>query len=78
VGGLLIHGRDIRVMFGLRSHNLDIRWDGQNFIFTARGYGHGVGMPQYGADFLARQGYTFDEILDYYYSDIVIRRVKFE
>jgi stage II sporulation protein D len=78
VGGLTLHGRDIRAAFGLRSHNFDIRWDGGNFVFTARGHGHGVGLPQYGADFLARQGYTFDEILDRYYSDIVIRRVNFD
>jgi stage II sporulation protein D len=76
-GDLLLHGREIRTMFGLRSHNLDIGFGGSDFIFTARGYGHGVGLPQYGADFLARQGYTFDEILEYYYSDIVLRRVDF-
>ena len=77
-GSIMLHGRDIRTMFGLRSHNLDIRFDGQNFIFTASGHGHGVGLPQYGADFKARQGYTFDEILDHYYSGIVIRRVNFD
>jgi stage II sporulation protein D len=78
VGGIMLHGRDIRTLFGLRSHNFDIRRNGQNIVFTTYGHGHGVGLPQYGADFKARQGSTFDEILEYYFSDITIRRVNFD
>ena len=77
VAGIRLHGSDIRWMFGLRSHNLDIAYHAGYFIITARGHGHGVGMPQYGADYLARRGYSFYEILQHYYSGIEIKRVDF-
>ena len=77
VGGTELHGKDIRRLFGLRSHNIDIFHTGESFEFVAYGYGHGVGLSQYGADFLARQGYTFDEILDNYYSEISLKMVSF-
>ena len=40
--------------------------------FTVYGYGHRVGMSQYGADHLARQGYTWEQILHHYYTDVTI------
>lgn len=42
------------------------------FTFSGGGYGHGVGMSQYGAKFMAEEGYTYDEILDFYYTDTEI------
>ena len=42
---------------------------GDQFVFTVFGYGHGVGMSQYGAHFMAQEGYNFVEILNHYYSD---------
>ena len=77
VGGITIHGSRIRTMFNLRSHNLDITYHSGYFTFTSRGHGHGVGMPQYGANFLALQGYSFCEIIKHYYSGVEIRRVDF-
>jgi stage II sporulation protein D len=46
-----------------------ISWSvrGGNLAFQVKGYGHGAGMCQYGADGMARQGRTFQEILSYYY-----------
>lgn len=70
VGGVELHGLDLRETLGLRSHNFTLSWDGEVFRFTVCGYGHGVGLSQYGADYLARQGYTFDEILNHYYTGI--------
>ena len=78
VGGVELSGKDIREIFGLRSHNIDIETDGQNMNFYVYGYGHGVGLSQYGANHLAHQGYTFDEILDNYYSGVTIRQASFE
>ena len=78
VAGIRLHGSDIRWMFGLRSHNLDITYHAGYFILTARGHGHGVGMPQYGANYLALQGYSFYEILKHYYSGVEIKRVDFD
>jgi stage II sporulation protein D len=51
----------------LRSTLLSWTVRGQNAIFQVKGYGHGVGMCQYGADGMARQGRTFREILAHYY-----------
>lgn len=42
------------------------------FVFTGKGLGHGVGMSQYGANGMAQQGYTYDEILKYYYTGITV------
>lgn len=62
-----ITGRDVRKIFNLRSSNFDISYDNGNFIFTVYGYGHGVGLSQYGAQALAEQGFTYKEILNWYY-----------
>ena len=72
---LRVCGRDftgtrLRALLGLRSAAFDAAYDAgsASFVFSVRGYGHGVGMSQYGANALARQGYTFDEILAHYYT----------
>ena len=75
VGGVELHGADIRTALDLRSHNLDIAYTDAGFTFTTYGYGHGVGLSQYGADFLARQGLTFDEILHTYYPGVTIKQI---
>ena len=47
-----------------------------NIVYiTTRGYGHGVGLSQYGANEMAKLGYTYEEILKYYYKDIEINNV---
>ena len=51
----------------LPSTNFQVRKSGGNFIFRGRGYGHGVGMCQWGARGLAEAGRTWQEILEYYY-----------
>lgn len=58
---------DVRDMFSLKSADFDIKVKEDNIIFTCRGHGHFVGMSQYGADYMARQGSTYDEILAHYY-----------
>lgn len=62
--------RQVQNALSLRSDSFDVRKDGENYVFTSYGYGHGVGMSQYGADALASQGYDFYEILKYYYTGI--------
>jgi stage II sporulation protein D len=78
VGGVNMTGSELRSLFELRSHNLEIQTDDAGIHFTAFGYGHGVGLSQYGADYLARQGYTFDQILAHYYSGVSLKVVDFE
>ncbi len=72
VGGVMLSGLDIREALDLRSSAFEVRASGGNIIFTVKGYGHGVGLSQYGADYMARQGYNYEEILMHYYTDAVI------
>ena len=72
VGDATLAGTQVRQLFGLRSAAFDVTYRDGTFTFAVRGYGHGVGMSQHGADYLARQGYTYQEILAYYYTDVTI------
>lgn len=72
IGDTQLAGTRVRQLFGLRSAAFTVTCDGESFTFTVKGYGHGVGMSQYGADYLARQGYSYEEILRYYYTDITL------
>lgn len=69
-------GAEIRSAFSLRSSNFEVSYDGDLFTFTVYGYGHGVGMSQYGADCMAKQGSGFKEILTHYYSGCKIEKVS--
>lgn len=72
VGDTTLAGTRLRQLFGLRSAAFDVVYRDGSFTFSVRGYGHGVGMSQHGADYLARQGYTYKEILAYYYTDVTV------
>lgn len=69
-GGVTVPGVEIRNLLGLRSTLFSVGKTDSGYVFTCYGYGHGVGMSQYGADVLANQGYTYDEILRHYYKGI--------
>ncbi len=71
-----ITGAKIRSLLNLRSSAFEVKYTDGQFIFTVYGYGHGVGMSQYGANYMAKQGYTFKEILSHYYIDCKIEKVK--
>lgn len=60
-------GIEIRKTLGLRSADFDITINKDNVDIVTRGYGHGVGMSQYGANMMAKEGYSYKEILSYYY-----------
>lgn len=75
IGDQIIHGKELREILGLRSHHFTVSYQNGIFLFDVYGYGHGVGLSQYGADFLARQGYTFEQILNKYYTDAAIVRL---
>lgn len=65
-------GTKIRKLLSLRSTDFTFNIKENNIEITTKGYGHGVGMSQYGANNMAKQGYTYKEILKYYYKDIKI------
>ena len=69
VGGQEISGLAMRQLFSLRSTNFSLVYDGaeNRFVFTVAGYGHGVGMSQYGANVMAANGSDYAEILEHYY-----------
>lgn len=67
-GGVTLTGNQLRGALGLRSPAFTVRYDGASFIFDVTGYGHGVGMSQYGANAMAKSGGSFEEILTWYYT----------
>lgn len=74
VGGAAVTGSALRELFSLRSANFTVTADESAVTFSVTGYGHGVGMSQYGANALARQGKTYEEILKWYYTGIELGR----
>lgn len=76
VCGKSVSGPDLRTALGLNSAYFTVSYADGTFIFDTKGKGHGVGMSQYGADYLARQGKTYDEILKYYYTDVEIATIR--
>ena len=63
-------GVELRNLLGLRSTDFDIVLNNSFASITTRGYGHGVGMSQYGANGMASSGYSYDRILKYYYTGV--------
>ena len=72
VCGAPLRGVEVRRIFSLRSACFTIDAAADRVTFRVTGYGHGVGMSQYGANELARQGRTWQEILLWYYADVTI------
>ena len=68
-------GEKIRELLSLRSSFFSINQNGTNITVTTKGYGHGVGMSQYGALGMAKAGYTYDEILKHYYNGVEIKKI---
>ena len=68
----IFKGTDFRNILGLRSTSFDIVKNDTGIIITTKGYGHGVGMSQYGANGYANNGYTFNQILLHYYPGVNI------
>lgn len=75
VGNKKITGRNMRTIFGLNSSNFDLGFNGDTVIFKVKGYGHGVGMSQWGAEGMAQKNYKYDEILFHYYTDTQIKDI---
>jgi SpoIID/LytB domain protein len=77
-GNKTITGRSIRetlLNYQIRSHCFEYEYDEESdyVIFTTYGYGHGVGMSQYGAQMMALEGYDYEEILTHYYTGVVVK-----
>lgn len=68
-------GTEVRKLLGLRSTDFEITVTETEVLITTNGYGHGVGMSQYGANYMAKEGYTYEEILKHYYNGIEIDKI---
>lgn len=72
----IFSGNDIRSIFELRSANFEILIKNEKEIeFIVKGYGHGVGMSQWGAQAMALEGKKYEEIIKHYYSGVEIRNI---
>lgn len=76
IGGIKITGKDFRFLFNLNSANFKINISNNNVIINCIGYGHGVGMSQWGANSMASNGAKYDEILKHYYTDVDIEKIE--
>ena len=76
VGNRTLTGNQLRNMLGLRSSHFQIERQGKDFLFIVVGYGHGVGLSQNGADYMARQNKSFMDILSHYYPDVTIAELE--
>lgn len=70
------NGTDVYNKLSLRSTDFTIELYGDTVKITTKGYGHGVGMSQYGALGMAKKGYTYEEILKHYYQNVSITKLK--
>ena len=67
IGKVEFTGAELRKLFSLRSTAFKLEHSDGQFTFTVTGYGHGVGMSQYGANIMAKNGSDYKEILAHYY-----------
>lgn len=73
VGGVTVRGNELRTILSLRSPSFTVRSEGSSLVFHVTGYGHGVGMSQYGANVLALQGTDAAAILEHYFPGARVR-----
>lgn len=76
VGGVSVKGSEVRSLFGLNSTNFTLLYDNGKMKFKTRGYGHGVGMSQYGARAMALSGKSYEEILKSYYTGVELGKIN--
>ena len=75
-GNKEIAGTEARTLLGLKSTNFTFKIEGDNITFTVKGYGHGVGMSQTGADSLAKSGSNYEAIVKHFYTNVEIIEVN--
>ena len=75
LGNVQVKGTDLRTIFGLNSANFTLTFDDDTIAFHTVGYGHGVGLSQYGAKYFAEQGSSYADILAHYYTGTELTRL---
>ena len=74
IGGVKYSGVKLRNLLGLRSTLFSVKVSGEKIIITTNGYGHRVGMSQYGAQAMALAGNSYEQILKHYYQGITLEK----
>lgn len=74
INGTVIKGTDIRTKLDLKSTDFTWKRNGDQIVIRTKGYGHGVGMSQYGANGMAAEGKNYTEIVSHYYKDVEISK----
>lgn len=77
INNVEFEGTEVYNLLSLRSTDFEIELKGDYLEITTKGYGHGVGMSQYGALGMAKEGYTYDEILKHYYKNVEIAKLEY-
>jgi len=75
IGGKTLSGNAARKLLGLRSPSFTCDYSDGSFTFVTQGYGHLVGMSQYGANYMAQTGSSYKEILLHYYKGVKIEQL---
>ena len=76
INGVNISGSNLRSAFGLKSCDFKIKYENGIYTFTVYGYGHGIGLSQYGANEMAKSGSLWSDILLHYYSGVEIEKLN--
>ncbi|WP_308240414.1 stage II sporulation protein D [Salipaludibacillus agaradhaerens] len=76
IDGHTFSGREIREALELDSSDFTWEIKGDKVVVETRGWGHGVGMSQFGADGMAREGYSYEDIINYYYKGVTIEEAE--
>ena len=76
ISGEMVSGRDLRTALSLPSTNFTWQISGDMLVFTNKGYGHGVGLCQYGADGMAKSDKNYKEIIEYFYTDVTVETLS--
>ena len=75
INGIFFKGRDFQKKLSLRSNDFEIKETNDEIIINTKGFGHGVGMSQYGANALAKKNKSYKEIIKYYYQGTEIKKL---
>lgn len=75
INGVELDGSTVKSKLDIRSNYFEIQKENEEVLVTTKGYGHGVGMSQYGAQAMALKDYQYDQILKYYYQDVEIKKI---
>ena len=76
INGKIFKGTEIRNLLSLRSTDFSFEKKSDSLLIRTKGYGHGVGLSEWGAEGLARCGYSYTEIINHYYKNIEFKKIR--